>query len=118
MSISYESQPTVLKIIRNLFLAAARVSSAYQSDRTPRPATNQALLSQRGGTLSAIIFLSWLSHMTDSSSALSSAFQNVSSVAASPLDTTEGMASNSIKLLTGNSHPELAQAVAKRFVYS
>ncbi len=27
-----------------------------------------------------------------------------------------GMASNSIKLLTGNSHPELAKAVANRFV--
>lgn len=40
---------------------------------------------------------------------------HASSVTTSPLDYA-GMASNSIKLLTGNSHPDLAKAVADRFV--
>ncbi|OAL25631.1 hypothetical protein AYO20_10406 [Fonsecaea nubica] len=45
---------------------------------------------------------------------LATALQNASSVIASPQHSSEAMASNSIKLLTGNSHPELAHAVAKR----
>lgn len=48
-------------------------------------------------------------------SCLSSFRQHVSAVTASSLDYA-GMASNSIKLLTGNSHPDLAKAVAARCV--
>jgi len=53
--------------------------------------------------------------MTSNNDVFSSAQHNVSSVTTSAFDSAV-MATNSIKLLTGNSHPELAKAVAKRFV--
>ena len=40
---------------------------------------------------------------------------NASSVITASTSTADGMASNSIKLLTGNSHPDLAKAVANRW---
>ena len=42
--------------------------------------------------------------------------QHVSSVDRAATDISSDMASNSIKLLTGNSHPELAKRVAHRYV--
>jgi hypothetical protein len=46
----------------------------------------------------------------------SSSHRNVSPITTSSLNDA-GMASNSIKLLTGNSHPDLAKAVADRSVH-
>ena len=88
-----------------------------QPSTPPRSAANQTRGNQsNAGNPIRIIFFR-VRFMTDLPlpPALSSALQNASSVAASSLGSTEGMASNSIKLLTGNSHPGLAQAVAKRY---
>lgn len=40
---------------------------------------------------------------------------NASAVIAAFTTTNDGMGSNSIKLLTGNSHPDLAKSVAERW---
>lgn len=56
-----------------------------------------------------------VSPITTANNTLSSAFASVSA-SSSSLDNA-GMATNSIKLLTGNSHPDLAKAVADRLVW-